>query len=470
MVGADVLYLTVAELSARIRARTLSPVELTESYLARIDALDSKLHAFVTVMRDDARREARLAEQEIAAGKYRGPLHGIPYAATDLLATRGAPTTWGAAPYKDQRFDYDATVITRLRDAGAVLLGKLAMVELAGGLGYTIPGASLTGAARNPWDTSRWTCGSSSGSGAAVAAALAAFAIGSETWGSIICPATFSGVSGLRPTFGLVSRHGAMPLSWTMDKLGPMARSAEDCGLVLAAIAGHDPLDDWSAQDIPNPTSQIPSSNAQLPSPNALRVAFVAPEQGTEAEVAQAYERAIEELRKTGVSPRQVKLPDLPFEAVAGVIISAEATAAFESLFRDGRVRQLADEGAPLAQAQARAITGTDLVKALRIRTVCQRAMAEFFGEHDLLLAPGEPMTAFAADVSFADASWSDPVGAMGNLCGLPGIAVPCGFGKANLPASVSIVGGAFEDARVLALARAYQAVTDWHRRRPPVG
>jgi aspartyl-tRNA(Asn)/glutamyl-tRNA(Gln) amidotransferase subunit A len=463
MVGDDILYLTVAELGARIRAKTLSPVELTDSYLARIERLDPRLHAFVTVTADVARRQAKLAQEEIGAGKYRGALHGIPYAAKDLLATRGIPTTWGATPLKQQQFEKDATVITKLRDAGAILLGKLAMVELAGGLGYTIPGASLTGAARNPWDTSRWTCGSSSGSGAAVSAALVPFAIGSETWGSIICPATFSGITGLRPTFGRVSRHGAMALSWTMDKLGPMARSAEDCETVLGAIAGHDPKDAWSSSE------PVTSSGTQGGAPGELRVAFVAPEQGTEPEIAKAYERAIDDLRKTGVAPREVKLPQLPFEAVAGVIITAEATAAFEDMFRDGRVRQLADKGAPLAAAQARAITGTDLVKALRIRTVCQRAMAEFFEGWDLLLAPGEPMTAFAADASFADVSWSDPVGAMGNLCGLPGIAVPCGFGRGQLPASLSIVGGAFEDFQVLALARAYQSVTDWHRRRPPI-
>ena len=470
MITDDVLYLTIAELSERIRARTVSPVELTNAYLARIEKLDSKLHAFVTVMGEEARREAKTAEQEIAAGQSRGPLHGIPYAAKDLLATRGTPTTWGAAPFKNQRFDHDATVISRLRDAGAILLGKLAMVELAGGLGYTIPGASLTGAARNPWDTSRWTCGSSSGSGAAVSAGLVAFAIGSETWGSIICPATFSGVSGLRPTFGLVSRHGAMALSWTMDKVGPMARSAEDCELVLAAIAGYDPMDAWSASDFPHQKALDPARQSQRIDPRELRIAFVPPEPGTEPEVAKAYERALEDVRAIGATPREAKLPDLPFEAVAGVIISAEATAAFEELFRDGRVRQLADRGAPLALAQARAISGTDLVKALRIRTVCQRAMADFFGDWDVLLAPGEPMTAFPADASFADVTWSDPVGAMGNLCGLPGIAVPCGFGRANLPAGLSMVGGAFDETRVLALARAYQAATDWHRRRPPLG
>jgi aspartyl-tRNA(Asn)/glutamyl-tRNA(Gln) amidotransferase subunit A len=463
MVTDDILYLTVSELSARIRARALSPVELTDGYLARIETLEPKLHAFVTVMRDEARADAKRAAQEIASGTYRGPLHGIPYGAKDLLAARGAPTTWGAAPFSNQRFEEDAAVVTKLREAGAILLGKLAMVELAGGLGYTIPGASLTGAARNPWDVSRWTCGSSSGSGAAVSAAMVAFAIGSETWGSIICPSSFSGVTGLRPTFGRVSRRGAMALSWTMDKLGPMARSAEDCELVLAAIAGHDPRDEWSSQESPSRAS------SDRPNPAALRVAFVAPEKGTEPEIARAYDRALDDLRKLGVTPRETRLPDLPFEAVAGVIISAEATAAFEELFRDGRVRQLADAGAPLALAQARAISGTDFVKALRIRTVCQRAMAGFFDEWDLLLAPGEPMTAFAADASFADVSWSDPVGAMGNLCGLPGLAMPCGFGRGNLPAGLSIVGGAFDEAGVLALARAYQAATDWHRRRPPI-
>ena len=229
VLGEDVLYSTVAQLAPGIRSRRVSPVALTESYLARIEALDPKLHAFAAVTRDLALEQARRAEKEIGAGTYRGPLHGIPYGAKDLLAAKGAPTTWGAKPFEHQVFDADATVIRKLEKAGAVLLGKLAMIELAGGMGYTIPGASLTGPARNPWDTGKWTCGSSSGSGAAVAAGLVGFAIGSETWGSIVCPSSFCGISGLRPTFGRVSRHGAMPLSWTMDKLGPMARSAEDC-------------------------------------------------------------------------------------------------------------------------------------------------------------------------------------------------------------------------------------------------
>lgn len=464
MVGEDVLYLSVTELAPRLRAREISPVELAESYLARIDNLDSRLQAFVTITRESALAEARQAEKEIGEGKYRGPLHGIPYGAKDLLATRAVRTTWGAKPFENQLFDYDASVIRQLREAGAVLLGKLAMIELAGGLGYTIPGASFTGAARNPWDTGRWTCGSSSGSGAAVASGLVGFALGSETWGSIVCPSSFCGVSGIRPTFGRVSRQGAMALSWTMDKLGPMARSAEDCEAVLLAISGGDPADEWSAAEPPH--YPLPPAEARR-----LKVGFVGLdfEKFGEPEIRAAFEKALSDLRAAGVDAQEVKLPGLPFEALASVFISAEMSSAFEDLFKDGRVRQLADHGAPLASATAQAITASDYVKAARIRTLCQREMAEFFSQWDLLLAPGEMMTAFPAEESFEDVEWSDPVGAMGNLCGLPAIAVPCGFGKGGLPASLAIVGGAFEEPKVLALAKFYQQITDWHRRRPPV-
>src|SRR5437660_3732290 len=240
MLSEDILYLSVRELGDRLRSRNLSPVELTQSYLKRSESIGSKLNAYATVTRELALREARQAEHEIRAGKYRGPLHGIPYAAKDLLAVKGYPTAWGARPYANQRFDYDATVIKKLRAAGAVLIGKAAMIELAGGMGYRFASASISGPAKNPWDQTCWTCGSSSGSGAIASAALAGFAIGTETWGSIICPSAFCGVSGLRPTYGRVSRHGAMAVAYSMDKIGPMARSAEDCAHIFAAIAGHD--------------------------------------------------------------------------------------------------------------------------------------------------------------------------------------------------------------------------------------
>lgn len=464
MLGEDVFYLSATELASRLRSGQVSPVALAESYLARIEALEPRLHAFVTVTHDLALAQARRAEKEMASDRYRGPLHGIPYGAKDLLATRGVRTTWGAKPFEQQVFDFDATVVRRLEEAGAVLLGKLAMVELAGGLGYTVPAASLTGAARNPWDTGRWTCGSSSGSGAAVAAGLVGFAIGSETWGSIICPSSFCGVSGIRPTFGRVSRHGAMALSWTMDKIGPMARSAEDCETILLALAGQDPQDEWSAPEPPH----RPISPAEA---KRLKAAFVSLDfsKSGELEVQAAFEKALDVLREAGVALHEVKLPELPFEEVAGLVITAEAASAFEDLFLDGRVRQLADRGAPLARAAAAAITGADYVKACRIRTLCQRAMADFFSEWDVLLAPGEMMTALPAEASFADVAWSDPVGGMGNLCGLPGIAVPCGFGKGGLPVGLSIVAGAFEEGRILGMAKLYQGLTDWHRKRPVI-
>src|SRR5271168_174708 len=243
MAAEELYYLPVTELAKRIQAKTLSPVELTESYLARSEKFGPKLNAYARLTSDAALEQAHAAEKEIHRGHYRGPLHGIPYAAKDLLAVKGVPTTWGAKPYANQVLDYDATVIEHLNRAGAVLLGKASMIELAGGMNYRFASASLQGAAKNPWDTSCWTCGSSSGSGAIVAAGLAAFAIGTETWGSIICPSAFCGISGLRPTYGRVSRYGAMALAPSMDKIGPMARSTEDCARIFAVLAGHDPKD-----------------------------------------------------------------------------------------------------------------------------------------------------------------------------------------------------------------------------------
>src|SRR5271155_457297 len=240
MPSEELFHLPVTALAQRIQSKKLSPVELTELYLDRSAKIGPSLNAYATLTPDIALEQATAAEKEIHHGHYRGPLHGIPYAAKDLLSVSGIPTTWGARPYANQVFDYDAAVIEHLRRVGAVLIGKAAMIELAGGLGYRFASASLQGASKNPWDTSCWTCGSSSGSGAIVAAGLAAFAIGTETWGSIVCPSSFCGISGLRPTYGRVSRYGAMALAPSMDKIGPMARSAEDCAHIFAAIAGHD--------------------------------------------------------------------------------------------------------------------------------------------------------------------------------------------------------------------------------------
>lgn len=236
MLSEEILFLPITELSQRIRQKHLSPVELTESYLDRGRKFGPLLNAFATPTPELALEQARTAEKEIAAGKYRGPLHGIPYAAKDLLAVKGYPTGWGARPYSGQQFDYDATVIGKLNQAGAVLLGKAAMIELAGGMGYRFASASATGAAKNPWNQDYWTCGSSSGSGAIMGAGLAAFALGTETWGSIICPSGFCGISGLRPTYGRVSRYGAMALSYSMDKI--WTHVPHSLGL-RSGVAGH---------------------------------------------------------------------------------------------------------------------------------------------------------------------------------------------------------------------------------------
>src|SRR5260370_40434022 len=240
MPAEEIFYLSLSELAKRIESKKLSPVDLTQAYLDRSQKLGPRFNAYARLTPEIALAQARAAEKEIQRGHYRGPLHGIPYAAKDLLAVKGLLTTWGAKPYANQVFDYNATVIDHLKRVGAVMLGKASMIELAGGMGYRFASASLQGAAKNPWNTACWTCGCASGAGGIVAAGLAPFAIGTETWGSILCPAAFCGVSGLRPTYGRVSRYGAMALSYSMDKIGPLARSAEDCARVFAAIAGHD--------------------------------------------------------------------------------------------------------------------------------------------------------------------------------------------------------------------------------------
>jgi aspartyl-tRNA(Asn)/glutamyl-tRNA(Gln) amidotransferase subunit A len=467
MLGEDVLYLTVSELSDRIRLRRLSPVELTESYLDRMARYGPKLNAVVTMTADLARSQAKDAEREIARGHYRGPLHGIPYGAKDLLATAGIKTTWGARPTRDQVFDYDATVIRRLRDAGAVLLGKLGMVEFAGCLGYRYCDSSLTGPGRNPWNTDRWTGGSSSGTGASVAAALVAFGIGTETWGSILCPSAFCGVTGLRPTYGRVSRFGGMVGSYTLDKIGPMARSAADCRLVLSAIAGEDPDD---ASSSPEPV-RLDRRSRDLHRLRGALISFdFAKIKGAEPEVGAAFDRAVAELRGMGLPLEEAKLPDFPATEVAVTVLNAEALSAFENFFKDGTVRELRDPYAPYQQEITRALTGSDYVKAMRMRTVLQGKMVEFFRRYDVIVTPNFLSVAPPVDKDLNQTlPYSDPVGAIGNACGLPSLALPCGFGRDHMPASLQIMGAPFDEGLLLDLGGLYQTRTQFNRARPPL-
>jgi aspartyl-tRNA(Asn)/glutamyl-tRNA(Gln) amidotransferase subunit A len=468
MLGEDVLYLPLRELAKRIQSRALSPVELAESYLARSERLGRRLNAYATLTRELALRQAHVAEREIAAGKYRGPLHGIPYAAKDLLAVKGYPTTWGARPYAQQMFDFDATVIERMNRTGAVLIGKAAMIELAGGMGYRFASASLTGAAKNPWNESCWTCGSSSGSGAIVAAALAPFAIGTETWGSIICPAAYCGITGLRPTFGRVSRRGAMALAYSMDKIGPMGRTADDCALVLAAIAGHDPQDRGSLA----PTQaafaySAPPNGASRP----LRIGWLTNAwKKTEPGVQAAIDEAVGVLKKRGARVAEASLPEGPFEEAANVIVAVEATAAFSSLLESGRVAELTDPLGRIAGYVSEQVSAADYLRAIRVRSVAQKKVDELFDHFDVIAAASLPIPATPLEMNLeTELSFPDPLGGIGNLCGLPAISVPCGLTEKELPVGLQFVARVRNDRAVIAAAHLFQQHTAWHTKRPPL-
>jgi aspartyl-tRNA(Asn)/glutamyl-tRNA(Gln) amidotransferase subunit A len=465
MLADDVYFLPAVELGGRIRARKLSPVELTEGYLDRIRRHAPTLHAFATVTEDLALEEARRAEREVSRGISRGPLHGVPYGAKDLLATAGIRTTWGAEPTRDHVPDRDATVIRLLRESGAVLLGKLSMVEFAGCLGYRYANASLQGAGLNPWSTSRWTGGSSSGSGAAVAAGLVGFAIGTETWGSILCPSAFCGVTGLRPTYGRVSRAGGMVGTWTLDKIGPMARSAADCRAVLQAIEGPDPEDPTSA-DEPRTPPRSRRARARLRGA-VVRTDFAATK-GAEPEVGAAFEDAVRVLGDMDIALEEATLPEFPASEVTTTVLYAEAISTFERFFRDGSVRRLVDAYAPYQEEIARPIAGADYVKAMRMRRVMQERMAAFFERYDVLVAPNFLSVAPRIDKSFFETlPYPDPVGAFGNGCGLPALALPCGFGRERMPAGFQLMASAFDEDLLLDLGDRYQSRTGHHREHP---
>ena len=463
MTPEEALDATVSEVAPLVRSRQLSPVVLAEASLARLETTGKALNAVATLTRERALQEAQSAEREIAAGQYRGPLHGIPYGAKDLLATQGIPTGWGARPLRGQTFPEDATVIRRLREAGAVLVAKLAI-----GLGYNTPGASSSGATSNPWDRGRWSCGSSSGSGSATAAALVGFSIGSETWGSILCPSAFDGVTGLRPTYGRVPRTGAMALSWTMDKIGPMARSAEDCRIVLEAIGGPDPGDPSSLGDVAAREEGRTPADAR-----GYRVGVVRPDFGKiyDPDVSAAFEEAVRKLSGLGIAVSDAKLADFPYDETAIIVIVVEAAAAFEPLITSGRVRELVEPAARWAGDAAKSISGVDYVRAMQARRLIQQAFDELFQRYDLLISPTMPIVAAKLTDKLETAfAYSDPLGSGGNLAGLPALSMPCGFSKGGLPIGIQVVGRPWDETRILALGRLYQENTDWHRRRPPVG
>lgn len=469
MLGEDILYFSVRELGNRIRTKGISPVELAESYLDRSERIGPKLNAYATITRDLALKQAHAAEAEIAVGQYRGPLHGIPYALKDLVAVPGYPTTWGARPFADQKFDYDATIVERLNRGGAVLIGKAAMIELAGGLGYTSAFASLTGPARNPWNTDRWTCGSSSGSGAVVSAALAPWAIGSDTRGSTICPGAWCGISAMRPSFGRVSRYGAMAIAWSMDKLCPMARTADDCGIILSVIAGHDEKD---INSLPGDFSYPqPDQEPKMP----LRIGRLTNAWNhLEPGLDDAVNAALKVMEQNGCHVSDAAIPDGPYEEVAELTIQMEAVSAFQDLIESGRCFQLED---PLGKINGYAglqFTTQDYLQVQRVRTFLQERIDRLFDNYDVLATAGESSAASPIKEVDDDSRPHRPYrieerapDGISSLCGLPALTVPCGFSKENLPFGIQFIARARNDYAVIAAARLYQTHTKWEQNRP---
>ena len=446
----ELAFLPVTELSELVRRRKVTATQLTEMYLGRIARFDPALKAVITVTRERALRQAREADAEIARGKYRGPLHGIPWGAKDLLAVKGYKTTWGAGPYRDQTIDADAAVVQRLDDAGAILIAKLTLGELAQGDIW------FGGTTKNPWNVAQGSSGSSAGPGSAVAAGLVAFAIGTETLGSISSPATRNGVTGLRPTFGRVPRTGAMALSWTMDKIGPMARSVEDCALVLEAIHGPDNFD--------RAVKNVPFSWDASLKPSSLRIgynkaAFDLAERNDKNQVQHGTKRfddaALAVFRRMGVTLVPVELPEMPYGAMR-LVLTAEGAAAFDELTRSGRDAELVQQ-TPRDWANtfrtARFISAVDYVNANRARTLAMQKWHALFETVDVIVTPtnvGSQLTAT-------------------NLTGHPAVILPNGFRDDGTPVSLTFLGGLFEEGKLLAVAHAYQQATGFHLKHPVV-
>jgi len=439
---AEIAFLPVTALGRLLRAKAISSYELTNLYLKRLETYGPRLKCVVSLTGELALKQAVRADQEIAAGKFRGPLHGIPWGAKDLFATRDYKTTWGAAPYQNQVIYEDATVVKRLEQAGAVLVAKLALGALAMG-DYWFGGQTLC-----PWNLAAGSSGSSAGPGAATAAGLVGFAIGTETRGSIVSPSTRNGNSSLRPTFGRVSKHGAMALSWSMDKIGPMCRSVEDCALVFSAIHGADGRDP-AARTVPF------DWNGDRPV-RELRAGFL--DSGFSGEARgrdPAHDREVLRVlrEELGLDLIEVELPEFPTGAM-DFILTAEAAAAFDELTLSGRDDLLTRQNRfawPNTFRAARFIPAVEYIQANRARTVYMRLLSEALRSVDVFVTP-----------SFAG-------GVLGptNLSGQPTVVVPNGFSEDGMPTSISFVGGLYQDNGALLLAHAYQQATDHHLRRP---
>lgn len=439
----DLAFATVPQLASLIRTRKISPVELTKMYIARLKKYGPKLNCVVTLTEDLATSQAAEAEREIKAGKYRGPLHGIPWGGKDLFATKGIRTTWGAEPFREQLLNYDATVVERLQSAGAVLVAKLSMGALAQG------GRWFAGMTRNPWQVEEdriGSSGSSAGPASATAAGLVGFSIGTETLGSIISPSSRCGVAGLRPTYGRVSRFGAMGLSWTMDKIGPICRGVEDCAAALNAIYGPDERD-LTVTDVPFNWR----ADAAL---GSMRIGYLKTEfdQQTDPERKAIYQKALDELKTAGANLQPIELPKFSTAALR-IILVAEAATAFDDITRSGAINQLSGQEPgdwPNTFRSSRFIPAVEYIRAQRARTLLMRQMDELMSKWDVFVSPAPGSASLLVT----------------NLTGHPAVCVPCGFPK-GLPQSIMFTGGLYDEGAPLRVALAYERATNWHTMRP---
>ena len=435
----ELAFYSVRELGELIRTRKITSTEITIMYLDRLKQYGPKLECVITLTEELALEQAKRVDREIAAGKYRGPLHGIPYGAKDLLAVKGYKATWGAMPYKDQAIDENAAVIRKLEEAGAVLIAKLTLGALAWGDVW------YGGTTKNPWDLEQGSSGSSAGSASATAAGLVAFSIGTETWGSIVSPSTRCGTTGLRPTYGRVSRTGAMALSWSMDKIGPICRTVEDCAIVFDAIRGPDGIDETLID--------LPFNYDYRVDLRQVKIGYTKKLFEEDYSFKETDSAALDVLRRLGADLNPIELPDYPVRALA-FILSAEAAAAFDELTRSGKddmmVRQIRNAW-PNVFRVARFIPAVEYIQANRVRHQIIQDMADL--DVDVYVAP-----------SFGGNNLL-----LTNLTGHPCLVLPNGFDEDGHPVSISFIGKLYGEAMLLAVARTYQNATDFHVKHPPL-
>lgn len=435
----DLAYYSVGELAHLIKTKKITSVELTEFYLNRLKKYDEILHCVITLTEERALNLARKADEEIANGNYKGILHGIPYGVKDLLATKDYRTTWGANPFKDQQFDYDAEVIKKLESKGAVIIAKLTLGALAWG---DVWFGEMT---RNPWDPAKGSSGSSAGSASAVSAGLVPFAIGTETWGSIVSPSTVCGVSGLRPTYGRVSRTGAMALSWSMDKIGPICRNAEDLAIVFNAIQGSDKSDQSLIEAAFNYKADLDIRK--------LKIGYIKTDFEKQYPFHINDSLALSEIKKMGIELIPIELPNYPLYDL-GIILSAEGAAAFDELTLSGKddlmVRQIKNAWPNVFRA-ARSIPAVEYINANRIRSEIIQEMKSLMEKVDVYFSP----------------SFEGNNLLLTNLTGHPSVVIPNGFDNDGLPTSFTITGNLFQEGNLISLAKKFQEITDHHKKHP---